>query len=238
MNRVIVYFLLLVSSFVFAQEDHESLFKGNEAFKGKKYISSEADYRVSASTDKEVKAASYYNLGNSIYRQNQPGEAKFKFLDATISAKTKKEKHQAYHNLGNTLMLEKNYQGAVESYKNALRNNPYDEQTRYNYALAKKMLKENPPKSGGGGNDKDKNKDKDQDKNKDQDKKDQNENKDKDKQNKEGDKEDKGNPQPQGADKQKIENILEAVNNAEKKIQEKVNARKEKGVRIQTDKDW
>lgn len=238
MNRVIVYFLLLVSSFVFAQEDHESLFKGNEAFKGKKYISSEADYRVSASTDKEVKAASYYNLGNSIYRQNQPGEAKFKFLDATISAKTKKEKHQAYHNLGNTLMLEKNYQGAVESYKNALRNNPYDEQTRYNYALAKKMLKENPPKSGGGGNDKDKNKDKDQDKNKDQDKKDQNENKDQDKQNKDGDKEDKGNPQPQGADKQKIENILEAVNNAEKKIQEKVNARKEKGVRIQTDKDW
>jgi len=238
MNREIVYFLLLVSSFVFAQEDHESLFKGNEAFKGKKYISSEADYRVSASTDKEVKAASYYNLGNSIYRQNQPGEAKFKFLDATISAKTKKEKHQAYHNLGNTLMLEKNCQGAVESYKNALRNNPYDEQTRYNYALAKKMLKENPPKSGGGGNDKDKNKDKDQDKNKEQDKKDQNENKDKDKQNKDGDKEDKGNPQPQGADKQKIENILEAVNNAEKKIQEKVNARKEKGVRIQTDKDW
>lgn len=235
MNRVIVYFLLLVSSFVFAQEDHESLFKGNEAFKGKKYISSEADYRVSASTDKEVKSASYYNLGNSIYRQNQPGEAKFKFLDATTSAKTKKEKHQAYHNLGNTLMLEKNYQGAVESYKNALRNNPYDEQTRYNYALAKKMLKENPPKSGGGGSDKDKNKDKDKDKDKN---KDQNENKDKDKQNKDGDKEDKGNPQPQGTDKQKIENILEAVNNAEKKIQEKVNARKEKGVRIQTDKDW
>ena len=71
---------------------------------------------------------------------------------------------------------------------------------------------------------------------KDQDKKDQNENKEK--QNKDEDKEDKGNPQPQGADKQKIENILEAVNNAEKKIQEKVNARKQKGVRIQTDKDW
>ncbi|MFT5755004.1 MAG: hypothetical protein ACI924_002255, partial [Flavobacterium sp.] len=48
----------------------------------------------------------------------------------------------------------------------------------------------------------------------------------------------KGNPKPQGADKQKIENILEAVNNAEKKIQEKVNSRKEKGVRVQTDKDW
>ncbi|WP_339833198.1 tetratricopeptide repeat protein [uncultured Flavobacterium sp.] len=235
MNRVIVYIVLLVSSFIFAQEDHKDLYKGNESFKGKKYIASEADYRVSASSDKKVKAASYYNMGNSIYRLNQPGEAKFKFFEATTSAKTKDEKHKAFHNLGNTLMLEKNYQGAVESYKNALRNNPYDEQTRYNYALAKKFLKENPPKSGGGGNDKDKNKDKDQEKNKDQDQQDK---KDKKDQNKEGDKEDKGNPKPQGADKQKIENILEAVNNAEKKIQEKVNSRKEKGVRVQTDKDW
>lgn len=238
MNRVIVYIVLLVSSFIFAQEDHKDLYKGNESFKGKKYIASEADYRVSASSDKSVKAASYYNLGNSIYRQNQAGEAKFKFLEATTSATTKTEKHKAFHNLGNTLMLEKNYQGAVESYKNALRNNPQDEETRYNYALAKKMLKENPPKSGGGGKDKDKNKEQDKDKNKDENQKDQNENKDKKDQNKEGDKEDKGNPQPQGADKQKVENILEAVNNAEKKIQEKVNARKEKGVRVQTDKDW
>ena len=233
MNRVIVFIVMLVSSYLFAQEDHKNLYNGNEAFKGKKYIASEADYRVSASSDKDVKAASEYNLGNSIYRQNQPGEAKFKFFEASTTAKTKEEKHKAFHNLGNTLMLEKNYQGAVESFKNALRNNPQDEETRYNYALAKKMLKENPPKSGGG---KDKNKDQDKDKNKDQDKKDQNENKEK--QNKDEDKEDKGNPQPQGADKQKIENILEAVNNAEKKIQEKVNARKEKGVRIQTDKDW
>ena len=231
MNRVIVYIVLLASSYIFAQEDHKVLFQGNESFKGKKYSASEADYRVSASSDKSVKAASYYNLGNSIYRQNQPGEAKFKFLEATTSATTKEEKHKAFHNLGNTLMLEKNYQAAVETYKNALRNNPYDEETRYNYALAKKMLKENPPKNDGG---KDKNKDKEQDKNKDQDKKEQ----DKQDQKKEGDKEDKGNPQPQGADKQKIENILEAVNNAEKKIQEKINARKEKGVRIQTDKDW
>ena len=231
MNRVIVYIVLLASSYIFAQEDHKVLFQGNESFKGKKYSASEADYRVSASSDKSVKAASYYNLGNSIYRQNQPGEAKFKFLEATTSATTKEEKHKAFHNLGNTLMLEKNYQAAVETYKNALRNNPYDEETRYNYALAKKMLKENPPKNDGGN---DKKKDKEQDKNKDQDKKEQ----DKQDQKKEGDKEDKGNPQPQGADKQKIENILEAVNNAEKEIQEKINARKEKGVRIQTDKDW
>ncbi|WP_338410667.1 tetratricopeptide repeat protein [uncultured Flavobacterium sp.] len=231
MYKLVIYILLIISSWVSAQEDHKALFKGNESFNGKKYTLSETNYRVSASTDTSVKSASNYNLGNSIYRLNQPGEAKFKFLEASTTATTKKEKHQAFHNLGNSLMLEKNYQAAVEAYKNALRNNPNDEQTRYNYALAKKMLKENPPKSGGG-DDKDKNKDKDN--KKDPEKKDQDQNK----QNKDGDKEEKGNQKPQGADKQKIENILEAVNNAEKKIQDKLNAKKEKGVRIQTDKDW
>ena len=73
-----------------------------------------------------------------IYRQNQPSEAKYKFATAVEVAKTKEEKHKAFHNLGNTFMLEKNYQGAVDAYKNALRNNPLDDETRYNYALTKK----------------------------------------------------------------------------------------------------
>ena len=66
-------------------------------------------------------------------------------------------------------MKEKNYTKAVETYKNALRNNPADEETRYNFALAKKMLKDNPPKD----DKKDKKKDKKDDK-KDKDKKDDN----------------------------------------------------------------
>jgi tetratricopeptide (TPR) repeat protein len=47
--------------------------------------------------------------------------------------------------MGNALMELKQYDKAVEAYKNALRNNPSDEKTRYNYALAKEMLKNNPP---------------------------------------------------------------------------------------------
>jgi hypothetical protein len=58
-------------------------------------------------------------------------------------------------------MLDKNYEAAAEAYKNALRNNPNDEETRYNYALAKRKKKDNPPpkdnkkdNKGGGGQDK------------------------------------------------------------------------------------
>jgi tetratricopeptide (TPR) repeat protein len=173
------------------------------------------------------------------------------FPKALKVAKTKTDKHSVYHNLGNCLMNDKDYQGAVEAYKNALRNNPNDEQTRYNYALAKKMLKENPPKKDDNKN-KDKNKDKkdNKDENKDKDKQDQkDQNKDQQDKNKEGDKnkdkkdtkdQNDGKPQPQpgGISKQRLDNMLDAVNNEEKKIQDKVNKQKVKANPNKPEKDW
>jgi hypothetical protein len=138
-------------------------------------------------------------------------------------------------------MKEKNYTAAVQTYKNALINNPEDEETRYNYALAKKMLKENPPKK----DDKKKDKDKKKDDKKDQDKKEDKKDDKKENNKKDGDKkEDKGKgpnqpkPQPNGIDKDRMQNLLDAVNNEEKKIQDKVNAKKVNGKPIQTEKDW
>ena len=209
-------------------------------FEAKKFVDAEANYRISQSNNPK-KAIASYNLGNAIYRQKQAGEARFSFEKAIKNATSRPEKHQAFHNLGNVYMQEKNYTAAVEAYKNALRNNPNDEETRYNYALAKKMLKENPPK-------KDDKKDKKDDKKK-GDKKDKKEEKDKEKEKKEdkkdGDgkdkkdnKESKPKPEQGGISNQRMQNLLEAVNNEEKQIQEKVNARKVKGKPVQTEKDW
>lgn len=256
MEKIIVGIAILISSLVFAQNKDQKLYDGVVSFDKKNYIQSESDFRISQSKNKEQKATAEYNLGNSIYRQNNPGEAKYKFYNAVEVAKTKEEKHRAYHNLGNAFMLEENYQDAVTAYKNALRNNPYDEETRYNYALAKQKLKENPPQGNNdkdkkGGNDKNdqqnqkQNQDKDkgdnkdkQDKGKDQDKKE--DGKDKQDKGKGDDKEDQQKPQPKpsGANKQQIENLLEAVNNAEKKIQDKINAQKVKAQPATNDKDW
>lgn len=214
--------------------------KGNEDFASKNYADAEANYRISQAKFTK-KAASSYNLGTAIYRENQAGEAKYQFARAIKDAKTKTDKHMAFHNLGNSLMKEKDYTNAVEAYKNALRNNPSDEQTRYNYALAKKLLKDNPPPQK---QDKDKNKDKekDKDKNKDQNKDDKE--KDKNQDNKDGknkqdkDKGDEDKPQPSGASKQRIQNLLDAVNNEEKKVQEKVNAKKVQANPVKPEKDW
>ena len=206
------------------------------------------EYRISNSKFPNRSVAPF-NLGNAIYKQNQPSEAKYAYAKALKNARSRVQKHKAFHNLGNAFMKEKNYTEAVEAYKNALRNGPSDEETRYNFALAKKMLKENPPKDNKDKDKKDKNKDKDkkdQDK-KDQDKKDQDKDKkdDKDKKgdqnkDKEGkDKEDKKpQPKPGGISKERLNNLLDAVNNEEKKVQDKVNAKKVKGQPTKTEKDW
>ncbi|MBY0486070.1 MAG: tetratricopeptide repeat protein [Flavobacteriaceae bacterium] len=245
--------MIFVGFLLFIIQEIGCNYKPDHFYKEKNYVDAEANYRISQAKFKK-KAIASYNLGTSIYKQNQPSEAKFQFEKAIKDAKTKPEKHQAFHNLGNSLMKEKEYSGAVEAYKNALRNNPTDEETRYNYALAKKMLKENPPKKDDNKKDKNKDKDKDkkddkkdQDKDKKDDKKDKGDNKDKDKDKKDGkDKQDKDKgkgdqpqqPKPSGASKQRIDNLLDAVNNEEKKVQEKVNAQKVQAKPQKPEKDW
>lgn len=250
MRNILYIVLLLNSVLLFGQEKDKNLYNGNQLFKEKKYADAEADFRVTESKKSPKKATAGYNLGNSVYRQNQQGEAQIRYIQALEHAKTKEEKHRIYHNLGNTFMLEKKYDLAADAYKNALRNNPNDEETRYNYALAKRKNKDNPPpkdnkkdnKGGGGQDNKPQPKDKEGKNDKGNDKKDQDKNKGEDKKEDKGDgekKEDKNdNPKPSGADKQRIDNILDAVNNAEKKVQDKVNAKKVKARPVSNEKDW
>lgn len=253
LKNILSAITLLLSIIANAQEKDKNLPQANEEFEAKNYVEAEANYRISQSKFPK-KAIASYNLGNTIYSINQPSEAKLSYMKAIEESTSRPEKHKAFHNLGNVFMKEKNYTAAVQAYKNALINDPSDEETRYNYALAKKMLKDNPPPKDDKKKDK-KDKDKDKDKDKkddkkdgDKDKKDDKGDKDKDKKDdkKEGDgknpKDDKnqGQPKPKegGISKQRLENLLDAVNNEEKKVQDKVNAKKVKGKPVRTEKDW
>jgi len=257
MRSLILYILLIFGTAAFAQEKDKNLPEGNDAFAEKKYVDAEADYRISQSKSPKYAVASY-NLGNSIYRQNVVSEAKYPYLKAIESAKTRPQKHKAFHNLGNVFMTEKKYTEAVEAYKNALRNDPSDEETRYNFALAKKMLKDNPPPKDDKKKDDKKKDDKKKDDKKKDDKKDKKDDKNDDK--KDGDKDKKddqkpgdkdkddkgkndqkpGQPKPQPGDipKERLQNLMDAVNNEEKKVQDKINAQKVKGRPVKTEKDW
>lgn len=220
-----------------------------------KFSEAEADYRKAISLDNKNTTAKY-NLGTAYYDRNKNDEAMFRFKQAVKSAKTKEERHRALHNLGNTFMNAKKYQEAVETYKEALRNNPSDDETRYNLALAKELLEKNPPPPDDQNDDDQDNQDQqdqqDQENESDSDKgeKDDNEN---DENDDEGDRddEDEGNPdQPEDTDSEspqdssgqlspeQIESLLEAMENEERKVQEKMNAEKQKGIKVESDKYW
>lgn len=251
MKKLLLYSFILISFLATAQQKEKdtNLPKGNDSFAEKKYADAEAEYRISESKNPK-KSIPSYNLGNAIYRQNQASEAKYHYANALKNAKTRTEKHQAFHNIGNTFMKNKDYTNAVKAYKNALRNDPADDQTRYNYALAKKMLKENPPKKNDDKSKDKKNQKENEKKNKDNkdNKDDKNKDKDKDKKDGQNDKDKKdnkdnnqGKPQPQpggGISKQRLQNLLDAVNNEEKKVQDKVNKQKVQANPKKTEKDW
>jgi len=238
------------------------LSQGALAIENNEFITGEVAYGKAIAIE-ENKATGSYNLGNAYYKNSKNEEALSRFVDAAKVATTKPQAHQAFHNLGNALMNQKEYSGAVEAYKNALRNNPSDDQSRYNLALAKDLLEKNPPQEGEDDQDKDQdNQDKkdQQDKKDDQDKNQDQEKDPKDNQNpedKKGDEqEDKKEPQEpkdpkdeqakqqqqQPADgqlsPQQVKNLLESMNNQEKKVQDKINAKKQKGVKIKSEKDW
>lgn len=249
MKNYILYILITLSFAAAAQEKDKTLPKANDEYAEKQFVEAEANYRISHSKFPKRTVAPF-NLGNAIYKQNQVAEAKFAYATALENTKSRVQRHKVFHNLGNVFMKEKNYTNAVEAYKNALRNKPSDEETRYNYALAKKMLKDNPPPKDDKNKDKDKDKKddkKDGEKEKKDDKSDDKKDGDKDKKDNKGDQDkkdekpkDEGKPKPMpgGISKQRTENLLDAVNNEEKKIQDKVNAKKVKGKPVQTEKDW
>ncbi|NND15023.1 MAG: tetratricopeptide repeat protein [Eudoraea sp.] len=238
-------------------------YEANDELVENDFNSAEAKYRRAISKS-DSNSVAPYNLGNSYYNRESFGEAFGRYKMAGERTKERPKKHKAFHNMGNVFMKNKEYAKAVESYKEALRNNPDDDETRYNLALAKKMLEQD--KQNQNQDDKEDQKDqKDQkDKNEDQqsqggDDEDQQEQQDQKEENQGDDKEEEQNKKDEGKDQkdqeqkeqkqqpqprpnqlseQQIKNLLEAMQNEEKKVQEKMEAKKIKGPRIKNEKDW
>ena len=248
------------------KESKEFLSEANYEMENDNFFLAEAAYREAIATNPEEDTGKY-NLGIAYYDKEMNDVAMSRFKQAAAVADTKSDKHKVFHNLGNTFMNEKLYKEAVESYKNALRNNPKDEETRYNYALAKELLEEQ--EKNGGGDDNKENQENQEDKQEEekkenqdnennkkdkedgdqkneqnkgeeeQDKKEGNENEDKAKPEEPKDKKQQQQPtEPGKLSPQQVKNLLEAMNNEEKKVQEKINAKKQKGTKVKPEKDW
>lgn len=265
LSTVIFLALSMVPVFVFAQEKKERraaqnyLSEAQQSLQKEKFADAEADFRQAISLDPTNETAKY-NLGAMYYEKEKNEEAMLRFKQAATTANSKAEKHRAFHNLGNTFMNAKRYQEAVAAYKDALRNNPKDDETRYNLALAKDLLDKNPPPPEENNED-NKDQEKEQNEKEQEEKEKQNQDKeetdqgegqqDEDKQEDGENKAEPNEPKEEDGDKpqqqqqvpgqlspQQVKSLLEAMNNEEKKVQDKINAEKQKGVKVKSDKDW
>jgi Ca-activated chloride channel family protein len=234
---VVLTFLPAIS---FCQQEKKFIKEGNELFENKKFKEAEKSYQKALQKNKGSYKATF-NLGDAYYKQGKYEEAAQQFQELTHRATYGDTLSKAYHNLGNALLKSKKYEESANAYKNALKNNPNDEETRYNLAYAQQMLKQQQEQQK---KDKEKkNKDKDKDK-KDKNKKDNKDNKDKDKkddqkkdqQNKDK-KDKKEQQQPDKISKEDAQRLLDALQNDEKNIQDRLKKGKQ-GIKVKIEKDW
>jgi Ca-activated chloride channel homolog len=229
-----VSFLFLVMSSVnlFAQSnEREQIRDGNKLYKEKKYSDAEVKYKKSLGVNKNSVPGNY-NLGNAYYRQGKFDEASQQY-QSIFSNKdlSDDQKSKAFHNLGNSMLEAKKYPESIEAFKNSLKLNPKDNDTRYNLAYAQSMLQQQQQQQNK--NDKDKDKQNKDQQNKDQKNK-QEQNKDQQKQEKEQQKQ--ASEKKQKISKEDAEKILQSLNNDEKNTQKKLI--KKESTRMQIEKTW
>lgn len=226
---IVLGLLLLLSVGAFSQKaKRDYIRRGNRFFNDSVFVDAEVNYRKALEVNPKS-TISMYNLGNTLSQQKKQKEAMEQYAAASKIEKDKDKLASIYHNMGVILQTEKDYAKAVEAYKMSLRNNSKDNETRYNLALAQKMLK-----------DQQQNQDQNQDQNKDDQQKQQDKKEEEQKQNDQK----KDQQQPPKSDKkdnqmskENAEQLLNSVMQDEKDIQDKLKKQKViQGGRLE--KDW
>ena len=227
-KRVAVMLLVFMTTLTASAQmtDRQYIRQGNKQFHAGNYADAEVSYRKAVEKNPKNPQAAF-NLGNALIAQKKDSAAVEQFQNAAGLETNPLRKAQSYHNMGVVCQTHKMYDEAIEAYKNALRLNPNDDETRYNLVLCKhQKQKQDKNKQNQQGND-DKKQD---DKKKDQPKPDQN----KDKQD---DKKQQEQPKPQMS-KENAEQLLNAAIQNEKQTQDKMKKAQQQPQRRRNQKNW
>ena len=212
---------------VFSQKEKKYIREGNKHFGKEEYENSEVSYRKALEKESNSFNA-LFNLGDALYKQEKYEDAAGEFNGVSQMNTDKINRSKTFHNLGNSLLKANRLEESIEFYKNALRNNPDDLETKYNLAYAQDLLKQQQQQDQ---DQKQKDQNQDQDKEQQQDRQEQKqEQQDKNKQQQQ--------PKPDQISKEDAKRLLEALANDEKNIQEKIKKAKAKQQKIKTQKDW
>ena len=268
MHRINIFFLvfLFFPLSVMAQSERKITRKGNSLYETGNFVDAEIKYKKALEKNASLLEAQF-NLGDALVKQQRYDEALESFENVSMSSDNKKLKAKAHFNKGNVLLAQKDLEGALESYKESLRIDPKDDESRYNYAFVKKQLDQQQEQqedqdqnsqenNEDGENDKSSDDSKNEDQqegseSKDQEDSGENENeedKNQDDQDNRGETdgddndEDKEGQSPKPSENKlspkEAQRLLDALNQQEDQVQEKMKKHKLKGAQLKIDKDW
>lgn len=218
--------MLLMLSFqtVSGQSDRQFIRNGNKLYRQQDYAKAEVEYSKAIAANASNTTA-IYNLGCALQMQQKDSAAVVQYEKAGKAETSKRRKSMAYHNIGVICQKNQLFQEAIEAYKESLRNNPGDNETRYNLELCKRQLKKQNQNGGS---------QKNEDKNKDKDKQDKQQKQDKNKQNQQQQQQNK----QQQMSKENAEQLLNAAMQEEKATQKRMKQKMQQPQRRSLNNNW
>jgi len=242
--------VLMVVISAYGQNERKVIRDGVRAYEEGEYAKAEVQFRKAENINQESYEADF-NTGAALYGQEKYEETVKQYESLLAQADDAEKAAQIWHNIGNSLLEAQQYEPSIEAYKNSLRKDPTDEDTRYNLAYAKQKLKEQQQQQQQQDQDQDKNQDKnqdqqeqDKDKDKENDQQEQEQDKNDDQQEQEQDKNEdqedqqEQQPAPSEISKEDAERMLKAIQQQEKDVKEKVDKKKAAAAKVKTEKDW
>lgn len=219
-----LFVMALCVTNVYAQSDRQFIRSGNKLYRSQNYAKAEAEYRKAIAKNGQNPQA-LYNLGCALMMQQKDSAAIVQYENAGKLESSKSRKAKIFHNIGVICQNHQMYGEAIEAYKESLRNNPDDNETRYNLALCKRQQK-NQKQNGG------EQKKKDDQKGKDKQKKDDQQQKQQDQQQPQ-----KNKPKDRMS-KENAEQLLNAATQQEKATQQRMKKAMRQSGKKKLKKNW
>ncbi len=218
----VLSFAMLSAQPAAAQTDRQLVRQGNKHFQRGDYEQAEVAYsKAVEKNDKNPQA--HYNLGNALLSQQKDSAAIEQFQKSGQLETNPLRKAQSYHNIGVVCQKHKMYGEAIEAYKQALRLNPNDDETRYNLVLCKHEKQKQDQQN------------QQNQQNQQQDK--QKQDKQKQDQQKQQNKQQQQEQKPQMS-RENAEQLLNAAMQQEKQTQQRMKEAQKQGQRRQNEKNW
>lgn len=234
--------LCALSLTVSAQVDRHDVRAGNRKFRKGDWKAADISYRKALVKDSTSVPANF-NLANTLYRTENYDEAAKTMEKIKDSAPSSANAADYFYNVGDIAIAKKDWQGAVNAFKESLLRNPGDLEAKENYIYAKKMLENQQNGGGGNGQDDQDNQDNQQNKNDQNGQGDQNQNQNdqnnQPQQNNQNNQSGQQDGQQMKISPQQAQQMLRAIQAKEKETQDKVNKEKAEALKSrQKEKNW